>query len=168
VSPIDVAACAVLAVALVRGLAIGMVREAFSVAALAAACLAVRFGTGPAAAWLLDNALPGLGPLGAEILAGTAVGLGAALAVGLVGRLVRRGVHAAGLGLADRVAGAAIGAAEGALLVGIALLLAILLVGRGHPLLARSRTLATFERAERLARGELASDVAAPPPTRRR
>ena len=71
-SPLDVAACIVLALALVRGLAIGMVREAFSVAALAAACIAVRFGSGPASEWLLANALPGLGPLGARILAGAA------------------------------------------------------------------------------------------------
>ena len=163
-SPVDALALAVLAIALVRGLAIGMVREAFSVAALAAAVLAVRFGTAPAAAWLLANAAPGLGPLGAKILAGSAVGLGAAIAVGLFGRLVRRGVHAAGLGLPDRLAGAAIGAAEGALVVGVLLLAAITLLGRGHPSLARSRTLGAFEQAERLARGEAAGpDVAAPP-----
>lgn len=163
-SPVDAVALAVLALALLRGLAIGMVREAFSVAALAAACIAVRFGTAPAATWLLENALPGLGPLGAQILAGAGVGLGAAISVGLFGRLVRRGVHAAGLGLPDRLAGAVIGAAEGALVVGALLLLAITLVGRGHSSLARSRTLATFEQAERVARGEVAAgDVAAPP-----
>jgi uncharacterized membrane protein required for colicin V production len=164
VSPVDVAASALLGVAVLRGLAIGMVREAFSVAALAAACVAVRLGTDPAAAWLEANALPGLGPLGARILAGAAVGIGAALAVGLTGRVVRRGLHAVGLGLPDRLAGAAIGAAEGALVVAVALLLAIALLGRAHPLLAHSRALAAFERAERLARGELAApDVAAPP-----
>jgi uncharacterized membrane protein required for colicin V production len=164
VNPLDAAALAVLGVALLRGLAIGMVREAFSVAALAAACVAVRFGTAPAALWLQGNALPGLGPLGATLLAGTAIGLGAAIGVGLVGRVARRGVHAAGLGLADRVAGAAIGAAEGALVVAVALLVAITLIGRAHPLLAGSRTLATFERAERLARGGAATpSVAAPP-----
>jgi uncharacterized membrane protein required for colicin V production len=165
VSPIDLAACLLLAVALLRGLAIGMVREAFSVAALAAACIAVRFGSGPASAWLLENALPGLGPLGARILAGAAIGLGAALTVGICGRLVRRGVEAAGLGFADRVAGAAIGLAEGALLLAIALLVGVTVVGRDHPLLARSRTLAAFERAERFARGGGVPnlDVAAPP-----
>jgi uncharacterized membrane protein required for colicin V production len=164
VSPVDAIALAVLAIALFRGLAIGMVREAFSVAALAAACIAVRLGTAPAAAWLLANALPGLGALGAKILAGAAVGLGAAIAIGLLGRLVRRGVHAAGLGLPDRLAGAAIGAAEGALVVGVALLAAITLLGRDHPTLARSRVLGAFEQAERVARGDLAArDVAAPP-----
>jgi uncharacterized membrane protein required for colicin V production len=165
VGPIDAAACLLLALALVRGLAIGMVREAFSVAALAAACVAVRFGSGPASNWLLENALPGLGPLGARVLAGAAIGLAAAIAVGVLGRLVRRGVEAAGLGFADRLAGGAIGAAEGALVVAIALLVAITLVGRDHPLLARSQTLAVFERGERVARsGMLAADVAAPPP----
>lgn len=166
-SPVDVAALLVLALALLRGIAIGMVREAFSVAALAAACLAVRFGSAPAAAWLQHNAVPGLGPLGAQILAGAAVGLATLLAVGIVGRLVRRGVHGVGLGPADRLAGAAIGLAEGALVVGVALLVAIALVGRDHPLLARSRALAAFEQAEQLARGaEPPPAVAAPPPRR--
>jgi len=164
VSPVDVAALLVLSLALLRGLAIGMVREAFSVAALAAACLAVRFGSEPAAAWLRDNALPELGPLGAQVLAGAAVGLAALLAVGILGRLVRRGVHGVGLGFADRLAGGVIGAAEGALVIGVALLAAVALMGRDHPMLARSRALGAFEQAERLARGEPApSDVAAPP-----
>ncbi len=162
-NPVDVVALAVLGVAVLRGLAIGMVREAFSVAALAAACIAVRFGTAPAAAWLEANALPGLGPLGARILAGTAVGLAAALAVGLAGRVIRRGVHAVGLGLADRLAGAAIGAAEGALVVAVALLIALAVLGRTHPLLARSRALEAVQRGEVLARGGRAVDVAAPP-----
>jgi len=49
-------------------------------------------------------------------------------------------------------------------LLGMLLLAAITLLGRTHPSLARSRTLATFEQAERLARGESAiGDVAAPP-----
>jgi membrane protein required for colicin V production len=165
VSPVDVAALCVLGVAVLRGLAIGMVREAFSVAALAAACIAVRFGTGPSATWLEANALPELGPLGARILAGITVGLAAALLVGLLGRIVRRGVHAVGLGLADRLAGAAIGAAEGALVVAVVLLVALSVLGRTHPLLASSRTLGVFQRAEELARRERgALDVAAPPP----
>jgi hypothetical protein len=79
--------------------------------------------------------------------------------------VVRRGVHAAGLGLADRLAGATIGAAEGALVVAVALLVALSVLGRAHPLLARSRALEAFQRAEELARGEAIDlDVAAPPP----
>jgi membrane protein required for colicin V production len=165
VEPVDVAALAVLGGALVRGLSIGMVREAFSVAALAAACVAVQFGTAPAAAWLLENADPDLGPLGARVLAGFGIGLAALVGVGLVGRAVQRSVRFVGLGLADRLAGGAIGAAEGALVVGVALFAALTLVGRSHPLLAESRVLAALERAERLARGapEAARDVAAPP-----
>jgi membrane protein required for colicin V production len=165
VQAVDVAALAVLGGALLRGLSIGMVREAFSVAALAAACVAVHFGTAPAAAWLLENADPDLGPLGARVLAGFGIGLAALLAVGVLGHVVQRSVRFVGLGLADRLAGAAIGAAEGALVVGVALFAAVLLVGRAHPLLADSRVLASFERAERVARGErpAPTDVAAPP-----
>lgn len=165
---VDLAALAVVALALVRGLAIGMVREAFSVAALAAACVAVHVGTAPAAAWLQGNADPDLGPLGARLVAGFAIGLATLLGVGLVGRLAQRGVRLVGLGFADRLAGGAIGAAEGALVVGVALFAAVTLVGRGHPLLAESRVLAALEGAERLARGEPArADVAAPPRARR-
>lgn len=159
------AALAVLLGALLRGLSIGMVREAFSVAALAAACVAVHFGTAPAAAWLLENADPDLGPLGARVLAGFGIGLAALLAVGLLGHLVQRSVRFVGLGFADRLAGGAIGFAEGALVVGVLLFGAVTLVGRSHPLLADSRVLAAFERAERIARGEPVAgrDVAAPP-----
>jgi len=167
---VDWVAVGVLVLALVRGITIGMVREAFSVAALAGACLAVRFGTEPAALWLETNADPGLGPLGARVLAGVAVGLATAVVVATIGRLVRRGVHAAGLGAADRMAGGVIGAAEGALVVGLGLLALMTLLGLEHPLIAESRTLATFQEVERVARGEIQAlpDVAAPPPSARR
>jgi hypothetical protein len=87
----------------------------------------------PAAAWLLENADPDLGPLGARVLAGFGIGLAALLAVGVLGKLVQRSVRFVGLGLADRLAGGAIGAAEGALVVGVALFAAVSLVGRSHP-----------------------------------
>ena len=164
-SPVDVAALIVMGVALLRGVWIGMVREVFSVAALAGACVTVRIWTEPFSSWILENALPGIGPLGAQLFAGSLLALGTALAVGLLGRLFRRGLQAAGLGAADRLAGGVIGTAEGALVVGIGLFLAITLVGRDHPVLETSRTLETFSRAEQFARESTGTlpDVAAPP-----
>jgi membrane protein required for colicin V production len=164
-SPVDVAALIVMGVALLRGVWIGMVREVFSVAALAGACIAVRIFTEPFSSWILENALPGIGPLGAQLFAGSLLALGTALAVGVAGRLFRRGLQVAGLGAADRLAGGVIGAAEGALAVGIALFLAITLVGRDHPSLEASRTLETFSRVEQVARQNTGTlpDVAAPP-----
>ncbi len=55
ISPVDLAALAILIAAVVRGLFIGMIREVFSLAALAAACIAVRFGAAPAGDWMLLN-----------------------------------------------------------------------------------------------------------------
>ena len=166
-SPLDVAALSVMAVALLRGVWIGMVREVFSVAALAGACIALRLFTEPFSGWILENALPGIGPLGAQLLAGGLLALGSVLTIGLLGRLFRRGIHAAGLGAADRLAGGVIGTAEGALVVGIALFLAITLIGRDHPALESSRTLETFSRVELVARESTGTlpDVAAPPGT---
>jgi membrane protein required for colicin V production len=164
-SPVDVAALIVMGVALLRGVWIGMVREVFSVAALAGACVSVRVFTEPLAGWILENALPGIGPLGAQLFAAAALALGTVLAVAVLGRLFRRGLHAAGLGAADRLAGGVIGTAEGALVVGIALFLAITLIGRDHPLLVASRTLETYSRVEQIARESTGTlpDVAAPP-----
>lgn len=162
-SPVDGAVLAILGVALLRGVWIGMIREAFSVAALAAAVVAVRLFVAPLSAWGLALA-PSLGELGAKLAAGAALALGAALAVGLFGRLLARGVRAAGLALADRVAGGMIGVAEGALVAGIGLFVAITLLGRDHPMLVSSRALATFQQVEQIAlEGEALPEVAAPP-----
>ena len=152
---VDVAALAILAIAVLRGLLIGAIRESFSLAALAAASLAVRFGANPAASWLAENAPVDLGQFGAKIAAGALIAIGVVFGVAIVGRFVRRGARLAGLGAADRLAGSALGAAEGALVVGLLLLLGITLVGRDHPALADSRTLEAFEHVEELARGGL-------------
>jgi uncharacterized membrane protein required for colicin V production len=163
-SPVDGAVLAVMGIALVRGLWIGMVRETFSVAALAAACIAVRFETAPLADWLRAGAGLPLGPTAARVVAGAAIGIGTALVVGLTGRVLARMLRGAGLGLADRLAGGVIGVAEGALLAGVLLFAATLTIGRESRLLSESRALHTFERFESLAR-ERASlpPVAAPP-----
>ncbi len=54
-SPLDGVILAVLLVAVARGIWTGLIREAFSVAALAAALVAARFFTTPAAAWLTET-----------------------------------------------------------------------------------------------------------------
>jgi membrane protein required for colicin V production len=165
VPALDVVALAVLSLAVVRGLWIGLVREVFSVGALAAACIAGRYGAHPAAAWLGEHAPLALDPLAAVVGGAILSALGAGLAVALAGRFLARGLRAAGLGLADRAAGAVLGAAEGALLVALLVLGAAALVGRDHPVLARSRALAAVQSAEAFVAGTGAAraDVAAPP-----
>jgi len=162
VSWIDASALVLVAVALVRGLWIGMIREAFSLAALASACIAIRLFTNPFADWLLDTAPIELAPLAAKIFAGFAVGLGTVLVVGRAGALLRRGVHRAGLGFADRLAGGMLGGAEGALVVALGMIALGSLLGTDHPSIRDTRTLAALDRVASSLR-TATPDVAAPP-----
>ena len=150
ISAVDLAALAILALALLRGLFIGMIREVFSLAALAAACVAVRFGTAPCAEWLLLHSPVEIGDLVARIAAGAVIAVAVIVGVAIVGRAVRKGARWAGLGFADRLGGGVLGAAEGTLVIVVLMLLAVAVVGRDHPALTDSRTLAAFESAERL------------------
>ena len=151
ISPVDVAALAILTLAVLRGLFIGLIREVFSLGALAAACIAVRLGTAPAADWLLLHLPMEMGSLTARVVAGGVIVIAVIVLVAGVGRVLRRGARWAGLGFADRMAGGVLGAAEGALVIVVLMLLGIALLGRDYPALADSRTLAAFESAERLA-----------------
>jgi membrane protein required for colicin V production len=161
---IDRVALGVVALAVIRGLWIGLLREAFSLGALAAAFIAVRLWTTPTAAWLMGSAPFGLelSPRQASIAGGLLVGLGAMLVVVAVGGFVRKRVHATSLGLLDRLFGGALGGAEGALLVGLALIGFSAFVGADHEVLSGSRSIELLAQARSLA-GEL-PDVAAPPP----
>jgi membrane protein required for colicin V production len=152
ISAVDVAAAAILALALARGLFIGMIREVFSLVGLAAACVAVRFGTAPAAEWLVLHSPVEMGDLAARIAAGVVIAVAVVVGVAIAGRLVRRGARWAGLGFADRLGGGVLGAAEGILVIAVLMLLAIAALGRDDPTLAGTRTLAVFESLERLTR----------------
>jgi len=166
-SAVDAVALALLVAAALRGLWIGAIRESCSLAALASAFLAVRLGTAPlaerAAEWLPFS----VSPLGLRVACGAALAMAALLGVGLLGRALRRGARAAGLGLVDRLLGALLGAAEGALVVGLLLALAVSLLGPDHASLRKARALAALQAAERVARHDL-PNVAAPPPWHRR
>jgi membrane protein required for colicin V production len=143
---VDIIALAVLAIAVLRGLWIGLVREVFSIAALAAAIFAFRALREPVAAMIA--ARTPWDPLIATAAAGGVVVVGALIFVTIAGAIVRRLVGAAGLGSIDRIGGAVIGAAEGALVVGLALLAVTEVLGPTDPLVAGSRALAVFERVQ--------------------
>jgi membrane protein required for colicin V production len=143
---VDLAAAVILAAAIVRGLWIGLVREAFSLAALACAVFAVRRFAEPlagdiAASYQLD-------PLLATAIAGAGVAVAAIVTVAVIGFAIRRAIRASGLGLADRVGGAVLGACEGALFVALILFGVITVTGRNDPLIAGTRSLAAFEKVE--------------------
>lgn len=168
-APLDVVAVTVLALGIARGLAIGLVREAFSLAAVAAAVFAVwHFGDTATAALAprIGNALPAEA---VHALAVAGLGFGTLLAVGLLGRVVRRSVRLVGLGLLDRLAGGCMGALEGALVSALLLAGASFVLDPGHPWLAQSQAVAVFERARANlapagASPALVHDVAAPAP----
>jgi membrane protein required for colicin V production len=166
-TPMDWVVLGILALALLRGLLRGLLREAFSIASVGAACVLVRLYYGPLADQLIELSGGGVGESAAPWLAGLVLTVGSIGAVTILGKLLRRGAKAAGLGWADRAGGALLGAAEGVLVAGVLLTIAGAVVGREHPVLADSRSLAALERLERIAseaRGQAEEpDVAAGP-----
>jgi len=164
-SPVDAAAVAILILAVVRGAWIGLIREGFSIAALTAAVFAIRYANAPAAAWLSRVTGGEIGGGAAPWITGFVILVASVAVVTVVGRLLRRGAHAAGLGWADRLCGSALGAAEGALVAGIIVMGVVWAVGRDHPALGDSRSLEALDKVAAYVSehaGEL-PDVAAPP-----
>lgn len=165
--PVDLLALCVLSIAVLRGLFLGLIRESFSLGAIAAACVAVRWFAAPAAVWLDATTDGRVGPLAAPWIAGTGVAVAAAAAVAITGRLLRTGARAVGLGMLDRAGGAVLGAAEGALIVAVLLELATTVLGRDHRVFEGTRSLAALERVENVAAGARDTGVAAAPPRHR-
>jgi len=165
---VDWIAGAILVIAILRGVFLGLIRQVVSIASLLAAAVVVRRYTPEMASWMERSSHGGIQPALAPWLAGAALALGTLLAGALLGRLLRRGAQMAWLGLPDRLGGALLGAAEGMLVCAILLLALTSLVGRDSSLVAGSRSIATLERLERIADRVSPSlpDVAAPPPSR--
>jgi membrane protein required for colicin V production len=163
---LDAVAAAVLALAALRGLWIGAVREAFSLAGLATAVLVVRAWREPAGQWLDAHGPFEMTELAAGILAALVLGVASLVAVAMVGRVVRRGVRGAGLGLLDRLAGLLLGATEGAVVVAALVVALAALLGRDDDALAGTRTLAALEATEE-ALGVEAPAVSTGPPSDR-
>ncbi len=162
-SGVDVVAALVLLAGIARGAVIGAIREAFSLAAVAVALIVARVATAPAAAWLASNAPLELAPWAATVLAAGALVVGSLIAVGLLGRALRAGVRAAGLGFFDRLAGGALGGAEAALVVAVGIALATATLGADHRSLRDTETLAAYQDALLWVGSDGVADVAAPP-----
>lgn len=161
---LDRIALGIVAIATLRGLWIGLLREAFSIGALAAAFVAVKLWTEPAAAWLVEHApfLSSLSERQSHVVSGALVGVLAAFVVVAVGGFVRKRVHATPLGWLDRLFGGALGSAEGALVVSVLLVGVVAFVGPDHEVLAGSQSVELLSRARVFA--DDLPDVAAPPP----
>jgi membrane protein required for colicin V production len=140
-STLDAAVLVVMGIAIVRGMWIGLIREGFSIAALGGGLLAVRYGIEPLANWVEKISNGDLGPTASAWIAGAAIAIVAIVALGSLGKVLRRGVHAVGLGWADRIAGGFIGAAEGALVAAVLLVVATWAAGPDSPLVENSKSI---------------------------
>ena len=165
---VDIVVGVMLLIASLRGLSLGLVREAFSLIGIAAAYLAVRFFVLPIGDGLIE--LTG-GRISANIAPWIAGALLVVLTIAVVtrvGRTIRRGVHAVGLGFIDRMGGMQLGAAEGMLMVALLFTLTERFLGRDHPTLTDTYTLEALEQLELVfhAAPAVDFDVASPPRSR--
>ncbi len=161
---LDSTVALVLLVAMVRGLTIGLVREGFSIAALGVALLAIHFGAAPLAGWLTNTSGGEISSVAAPWVAKPVIGIATLVLMGMAGRIARRSVRYAGLGLADRLGGGALGAAEGALVAMLVIMGFSAAVGPSHPIMTQSRSPDAFDAVRSyVARGsDVLPDVAAP------
>ena len=162
---VDIIVGTIIGIACMRGFFLGLIREAFSLASLGAAYMAVVAFVGPVAKWVGEIGDGRISEALAPWLAGALLVLVTIGVVTTIGRIVRRGVRAVGLGFVDRVAGGLIGATEGVLVVVVLIMLVGDRVGRDHPAIAETRTLAVLEHMELLADEAPPADVnvASPP-----
>lgn len=173
--PVDYVIGVILALAVLRGLGRGLLRETFSIASLAAAIVAVQLFYADVATWLMQITEGQVGETTAPWAAGALLAVGTIGATAVLGRFLRRGAKVVGLGWADRAGGAVLGTAEGVLVAGVLIGLIGYVVGRNHPSIAHSRSLEALEELEEMARnGELPEidiplpKVAMPPPEERK
>jgi uncharacterized membrane protein required for colicin V production len=145
---IDMIVLAVLFITVLRGVWIGLIREGSSLAAIAIATIVTRLLVDPFSAQLTELT-------GGEITGKTALWIAGVLLVvativvlGFVARLLRRGAEAAGLGWADRLGGGALGAAEGAIVGAVLVVIALWLVGPDHATTEGARSIELVEQLQ--------------------
>ena len=162
---VDILVGTIIGIACLRGFFLGLIREAFSLASLGAAYMAVRAFVGPVAEWVGEIADGRISEALEPWVAGALLVLVTIGVVTTIGRIVRRGARAVGLGFVDRVGGGMLGAMEGVLVVAVLIMLVGDRVGRDHPEIADSRTLAVLEHMELVAQEAppVEIDVASPP-----
>jgi len=162
---VDIIVGTIIGIACLRGFFLGLIREAFSLASLGAAYMAVRAFVSPVARWVGETGDGRISEPLAPWVAGALLVLVTIGVVTTIGRIVRRGVRAVGLGFVDRMGGALLGATEGVLVVAVLIMLVGNRIGRDHPALADTRTLAVLQQMELLASEAPPAevDVASPP-----
>lgn len=129
---IDLVVITIVALAVARGLWIGMIREGLSLAAIGLCTIVTRLFVDPLALQLAEWTGGEITGRTATWIAGVLLVMATILACGVVGRLMKRGASYAGLGWADRVGGGALGLAEGSIVAIVVVLITLWLVGPDH------------------------------------
>jgi len=155
----DMVVGSVLAIAMIRGIWIGLIREGLSIAALGAAVIVTRLAVDPLSAWLTEITANEITGRASVWISGVILVVATILVVGTLSNFLRIGARFAGLGWADRLGGGALGLAEGAVVSTILVSLAIWLVGPTHPTLAGSRSLAALEEFQSIEGNEDLLDI---------
>lgn len=158
---IDVIALSIVALACLRGLWIGLIRESLSLATVAIATILTRIYVDPVASWLAEQTAGELTGRTGVWIAGVLIVVGTIAILAVVGRLLRRGAEAVGLGWADRMGGGALGAAEGAIVASILVVIALWIVGPDHATTRAARSVAWVEQLREWRAGGGLPDVAA-------
>lgn len=165
---IDLLAVTALAIGLVRGVWIGLIREGLSLAAIALCAIVTRLFVDPVSIALGEWTGGDITGRTAVWIAGVLLVVATILACGLAARLMRTGARFAGLGWADRLGGGALGLAEGTIVAVVLVTIALWLVGPEHPATIDARSVELVEefrnahRTELDALGERLPAVAAP------
>jgi hypothetical protein len=102
-SPIDFVAIAIVTIGFLRGLSLGLLREALSIATLGAAVIAVRVWNQPFAHWLQHPSGPSVRHDLAPWVAGALVAIAVMLAVATFARVMRQGARFVARGFVDRI-----------------------------------------------------------------
>jgi membrane protein required for colicin V production len=165
ISVLDGVVIAILTMAIARGLFIGLIREGLSIAALGGSFIVVRYATSPAAVWLQETTHGEVGPTAAPLIMGTLIVIATIALVGFVGRGLKLGARAAGLGWADRLGGGVIGAIEGLLVTALLVALVTWALGHDDKLLRSSTSVEILDKLQSYVqkRAQDLPEVASPP-----
>jgi uncharacterized membrane protein required for colicin V production len=159
---LDMIVLTVLAIAVVRGIWIGLIREGSSLAAIGIATIVTRLLIDPFAIRLTELTGGEISGRTSVWIAGVILVVATIITLGFAARLLRRGAEAAGLGWADRLGGGALGAAEGAIVAAVVVMIALWLVGPEHTTTDGSRSIEVVEQLQSMREnGELPA-VASP------
>jgi len=159
---IDLIVLAVMLIAIARGIWIGLIREGLSLAAIGCATIITRLFVDPLAVQLTRLTGGDVAGKTATWIAGILLVVATILAVGFAARLLRRGARFAGLGWADRIGGGALGAAEGAIVAAVVVVIALWIVGPNHAVTEGSHSIEIVQRLQSLREDGQLPAVASP------